>query len=163
MTGTLRILVVGVGGQGVLTAARAIGEAACRAGLDVRVGQLHGMSQRGGSVEATVCIGRGAGHRIGPAQADVVLGLEPLEALRALPRMSRRTVVFVAPEAIVPFSLTTRGAGHPDLEAIVARLWTVAGEVRVVGGPARANVALVAALADSGLLPALREAPGRSP
>ncbi len=54
-----KVLLVGVGGQGVLTAAQILGGAAHHAGLDVVVGQLHGMSQRGGSVECSVLIGPG--------------------------------------------------------------------------------------------------------
>ena len=82
----LAVLVVGVGGQGTLTAARVLGEAAMAEGLPVRLGQLHGMSQRGGSVESTVLIGPGRSAFLPRRGADVILGLEPLELLREIGR-----------------------------------------------------------------------------
>ena len=84
---TLRILIVGVGGQGVLSAARHIGQAALDHGLEARIGQIHGLSQRGGSVESTVVLGPGSTGFVSMGQADVLLALEPLEALRALARV----------------------------------------------------------------------------
>ena len=75
----LRVLCCGVGGQGVLSAARWLGDAAMLDDHEVRVGQLHGMSQRGGSVQATVLIGPGHSSVIGPGEADVLVALEPLE------------------------------------------------------------------------------------
>ncbi|MFH1130352.1 MAG: 2-oxoacid:acceptor oxidoreductase family protein, partial [Pseudomonadota bacterium] len=84
----IKVLIVGVGGQGVLTAAKMLGDAALHAGFGVTVGQLHGMSQRGGSVEAGVLIGEGESSFIEEGAADIVLGFEPLEVLRALPKMS---------------------------------------------------------------------------
>lgn len=157
-----RLLVVGVGGQGVLTGARLVGEAALRAGQDAVVGQLHGMSQRGGSVESTVLVGPGLSTFIGPGQADVVVGLEPIETLRAASRMSARTVVLVNRGRVVPFTLAQQGKPYPELDGVLARIRQHARRVIELDGPAlveasgssRAlNIAMLGALASTGVLP----------
>lgn len=158
----LGILLVGVGGQGVLTAARAIGEAAHGAGLEVRVGQVHGMSRRGGSVEGTVGIGPGESGFLGARTADVVVGFEPLETRRALPRMSRGTRVLCSTGPVVPFGLTLGGGEYPPVERILEEVRRAAAEVREVDGPRVAreaglpralNVVMLGALAALGALP----------
>ncbi len=157
-----KILVVGVGGQGVLTVARMVGDAALAAGLDVRVGQLHGMAQRGGSVEALVLIGPGQSTFIGDGEADVVLGLEPLETLRALPRMRRGTRVVVSAGKVVPFTMVRDGLQYPPLEQVYQQIRAVTSELHVVDGPAlleqaRAprslNICMLGALANLDALP----------
>ncbi|HUU01808.1 MAG TPA: 2-oxoacid:acceptor oxidoreductase family protein [Myxococcota bacterium] len=158
----LRLLVVGVGGQGVLTAARLLGEAAMQADIEVMVGQLHGMSQRGGAVECSVVIGSGKSSYIGTGGADVVMALEPLEALRALPMMSARTRVVVNLGKIVPYSLAIQGKDYPSIAGILASVEETASRPYTVDGPAltghvglpRAlNVVMLGALAGLGLLP----------
>ncbi|MEM0331318.1 MAG: 2-oxoacid:acceptor oxidoreductase family protein, partial [Archaeoglobaceae archaeon] len=78
----LNILVVGVGGQGALTTAHLIARSAMKAGLNVLVAETHGMAQRGGSVEVHVRIGDVHSPLIPDCGADIVLALEPSEALR---------------------------------------------------------------------------------
>jgi len=163
----VRLLVVGVGGQGALTAARFVGEAALGAGLEVMVSQLHGMSQRGGSVECAVLFGAGESAFVGNGEADVVLGLEPLEALRALPRMSPRSKVVLSRGTIVPFPLAQRGESYPPLEGILEQLRAVCPDVVDIDAPALAqeagaprtlNVVMVGALAALDALPVSAEA-----
>ena len=157
-----KILVVGVGGQGVLTVARMLGDAALSMGQDVRVGQLHGMAQRGGSVEALVVLGAGHSAFIGDGEADVVLGVEPLETLRALPRMSSRTHVVLSSGKVVPFTMVREGTQYPPLEDVYDQIREVAPKLHVVDGPAlleRAgaprslNICLLGALAGLDVLP----------
>ena len=131
-----KLLVVGVGGQGVLSAARFIGEAALAAGKEVMVGQLHGMSQRGGSVEATVLVGPGRSSFVGPGEADTVLGLEPLETLRAIGRMSQQTSVVMSTSVIVPPNLTQGGAMYPPVDSMVEQLEGLVADVVWVDGAA---------------------------
>ncbi len=158
----LKLLVVGVGGQGVLTAARLLGEAAMQADLEVMVGQLHGMSQRGGAVECSVVIGSVKSSYIGTGGAGVVLALEPIEALRALPKMSTRTRVVVNLGKIVPFNLVIQGKDYPSVAGILAAIEEAASRPYTIDGPAltgqvglpRAlNVVMLGALAGLGLLP----------
>lgn len=136
-----RLLVVGTGGQGVLTAARCLGEAARASGLAVTLGQLHGMSQRGGAVESSVVIGAAECAFIADGCADVVLGLEPLESLRARPRMSSRTTVVTSISPIRPPGLARTGARYPATGEILLRLQEAAGRVVAVDGAALARAA----------------------
>ncbi len=162
MESPLRLLVVGVGGQGALTAARCLGAAAEAAGLDSRLGQLHGMAQRGGSVESTVVIGPGKSAFIGRGAADILLGLEPLEVLRARERMTPKTRVVMSTGKIVPHTLSQRGESYPDMDGILERVRAVAGELVTVDGPALTeqvgdarslNMLMLGALAGLGALP----------
>jgi indolepyruvate ferredoxin oxidoreductase beta subunit len=157
-----KILVVGVGGQGALSAARFLGEAALEARLPVNVGQLHGMSQRGGSVEASVIIGPGHSSHIGNFEADIVLGLEPLEVLRALPKINPDTRVVTNTGQIVPFSLAIQGVAYPPVErtlekvtAVTQHLVKIDGPaiVKKVGVPRTLNVAMLGGLSGLKLLP----------
>jgi indolepyruvate ferredoxin oxidoreductase beta subunit len=157
-----RLLLMGVGGQGVLTAARTLGEAAMASGLPVRVGPLHRLSQRGGSVESSVVIGPGHTGFVGAKQADVVLGLDPLEAQRALPRMSARTRVVLNRAPVAINSLTVQGLEYPSLEEILAAIGAVTEHVTVVdrralahaaANPRALNVVMLGLLAGLDLLP----------
>jgi indolepyruvate ferredoxin oxidoreductase beta subunit len=157
-----KILVVGVGGQGALSAARFLGEAALETKLQVNVGQLHGMSQRGGSVEASVIIGPGHSSHIGNFEADIVLGLEPLEVLRALPMIKEDTRVVTNTGQIVPFSLAIQGVPYPSVEETLKKVRAVLQHLVEVDGPALTqkvgvprtlNVVMLGALAGLKLLP----------
>ena len=129
-----RLVITGVGGQGVLTVAIMVGDAALRQGENMVVGQLHGMSQRGGSVETTVLIGPGESSFVDAGGAHVVLAFEPLEALRALPFMSGDTRVLVNEGRVVPFPLSMRGLPYPDLDGIFDRIRQVTPHVVTLPG-----------------------------
>lgn len=162
MLGTTRILLAGVGGQGVLTAGRVIGEAVMAAGLPVRVGQLHGMSQRGGSVEATVVAGPGETAFVGQGSCDVLLALEPLEALRAAPRLREGATVWLCTARIVPATLGAADKPYPPLAeieqalrargAVVHRL-DAAALAAQAGDPKAISAVMVGVLAGADCLP----------
>jgi indolepyruvate ferredoxin oxidoreductase, beta subunit len=162
MAGRLKILLVGVGGQGVLTAARHLGEAARLSGRDVVLGQLHGMSQRGGSVESTVLIGYRGSSFIEEGEADIVLALEPLEAKRARPRMRSSTIVLTSTKPVVPLLLSQTGQPYPEIASILDSIRTVTSEViaidgdrivREAGSLRSLNIAMLGALSSLDLLP----------
>ncbi|MEM1597371.1 MAG: indolepyruvate oxidoreductase subunit beta [Pyrobaculum sp.] len=97
------VVVVGVGGQGVLTLARWLGESAMAAGYDVRIAEVHGMSQRGGSVEVHVRFGEEVHAPIvEEGGADYVVAMEALEALRGYKYLSPRGVLVVNKRVIQP-------------------------------------------------------------
>ncbi len=157
-----RLVLAGVGGQGCVTMGRVVGRAALAAGCSARVGELHGLSQRGGSVQVNVVVGPGRTARIEPGQADAIVALEPLEALRALSFAGKGTRVLVNVARIVPFLLTFGGRPYPPAESILASLAAAAGQVTPVdatllaheaGAPKAANVAMLGALAATGVLP----------
>lgn len=106
----MNVVLCGVGGQGVLTMSRAIAEAARNRKLPVFIGETLGMSQRGGSVQSYVRLGEDAvGPLIPEGRADLVVALEALEALRALPLAGQRTVYVVCPLVILPVPSALRG------------------------------------------------------
>ena len=86
----LDIILSGVGGQGILSIAAIIGEAALRKGLHVKQAEVHGMSQRGGDVQSNLRLSSSPIHSdlIPKGKADAILALEPMEALRYLPYRS---------------------------------------------------------------------------
>lgn len=156
------LLIVGVGGQGVLTAAKFLGEAAFRGGFEVSVGQLHGMAQRGGSVECSVLLGPGQSSWVSDRSADAVLGLEPLEVLRAIQKISLNTRVLVNLGQVVPFSLAIQGKNYPPMNDILQQIRDVTANVHVVDGPRLVrqtgvprtlNVVMLGALAGLKILP----------
>jgi indolepyruvate ferredoxin oxidoreductase, beta subunit len=83
MTGTTNILICGIGGQGILKASEIIGDAAMRAGFHVKKSEVHGMAQRGGSVESHVRFGKQVSSPlIAPGSADYLLAFDAEEAQR---------------------------------------------------------------------------------
>ncbi len=162
MAERLRILIAGVGGQGVLSAGRWVADAAFAAGFETVAGQVHGLAQRGGSVRASVVIGPARSWEIPAGGADVLLGLEPLEAVRALPYVSACTRAFTSVHPIPPASLQSRGLPYPDLDALLEPLRAAAGSLLTLDAFALAgeagslrsvNVVMLGVLAGSGLLP----------
>src|SRR5659263_348703 len=92
----LNIMIVGVGGQGTLLASRIIGSAALKAGFEVKVSEVHGMSQRGGSVETYVRLGKNiASPLVDKGQADIIICFEQLEALRFMPYLKKGGTLIV--------------------------------------------------------------------
>lgn len=157
----LGVLLVGAGGQGVLTAARLLGDAAHGAGIPVVVGQLHGMSQRGGSVQCSVLLGAGRSSFL-TGGADVVVGFEPLEVLRVRDQLRADTHVVLNRGTMVPYVLSKAGRTYPPFDDIVAELAAITRHVTVVDGPRllpdagagrTLNVLMLGALAGLGLLP----------
>ncbi|MEM2891829.1 MAG: indolepyruvate oxidoreductase subunit beta [Thermoplasmata archaeon] len=153
---TVDIYLVGVGGQGIITASRIIGDAALMAGKDFLLSETHGMAQRGGSVSCTARLGDVHSPLIPDAQADVILSFELLETLRALPKASKDTVVVASTERIVPLSVSTQRLRYPTLEEVEAevRKWArsfIPVDARMIaeeaGVPMSSNVVMVGALA----------------
>ena len=99
------IVIVGVGGQGTLLASKILGQLAMNNGYDVRVSEVHGMSQRGGSVVTYVRISNDQplySSIVEQGQADIVLAFENLEALRALPYLKKDGTIVINTQEILP-------------------------------------------------------------
>ena len=115
MNDDTNILIVGVGGQGTLLASRIIGQAALASGRDVKVSEVHGMSQRGGSVVTYVRFGRRIDSPlIDKGGADVILSFELLEALRFLEYLKPEGRVIVNAQVIDPMPVVTGAQKYPD-------------------------------------------------
>ena len=124
------ILISSVGGQGGITLARILSNAAMKRGLNVRVGETLGMAQRGGSVSSHVRIGSQVyGPSISRGGANVVLSLEPAEALKAIEYIGKQTKVIVNTAPTVPSSVVLGQSKYPKLDDIVATLKEATDEV----------------------------------
>ncbi len=116
------VLLAGVGGQGVITAANIIANAALIEGYNVITSELHGMAQRGGDVKCAVRIGNVYSPIIPPQTADAIISLEPMEALRNLNVVSKNGIVITDINPIYP-PLTSIGIGkYPSLDDIFERI-----------------------------------------
>ena len=112
---TKNIMIVGVGGQGSLLASRILGAAAMASGYDVKVSEVHGMSQRGGSVVTYVRYGEGvASPVICEGEADVILSFEMLEAARWLPYLRTGGTIVTGTQKINPMPVITGAAKYPE-------------------------------------------------
>lgn len=109
------VIIVGVGGQGTLLASRVLGSAMLSRGVDVKVSEVHGMSQRGGSVVTYVRYGdKVYSPVIEQGEADVVLAFEALEAARFLPWLKPGGTVVVNTQQIDPMPVITGTAAYPE-------------------------------------------------
>lgn len=161
------IVLAGVGGQGTLLAAEALGVAAVKDELNVRVSEIHGMAQRGGAVISTVRIGKEVlAPTVLDGQADVLLGFEPLETLRNLKYASGKTLTIMNTEKIPPTELAAKNTEYPSLDEIVQKVRRFTRNVVLVdaaqlaknaGSRLAQNVVLLGALAGTGKLPVKTE------
>ena len=157
-----RIYFTGVGGQGTLTATKILAQAAMDAGIDVIAGEVHGMAQRGGVVESALLLGGWKAPRLDAGEADIILGFEPLETLRALPYLNEGGVIFSSVDPMPPLSVNLGQAAYPDLSFIESETRKVAAECYLIpcdelgikaGTKLSGNTALLGAVCASGLLP----------
>jgi indolepyruvate ferredoxin oxidoreductase beta subunit len=127
---TVNVMIVGVGGQGTLLASRILGNCVINEGYDVKVSEVHGMSQRGGSVVTYFKYGNEVYSPIvGKGEANVILAFEELEALRAIPYLKKGGKIIVNTQQIDPMPVITGKMEYPT--GIVEKL-QAAGEVVTV-------------------------------
>ncbi len=151
------ILMVGVGGQGIILASDILAAAALEAGFDAKKSEIHGMSQRGGSVSSHVRFG-GTVHSpvIEEGGADVLLSLELMETLRWISYANSGTGFIVLSEKITPANATEYPAGiEEEIRSLApgARFIDPARLVETIGDKKYVNVALCGALAGTLDLP----------
>jgi indolepyruvate ferredoxin oxidoreductase beta subunit len=117
----------------VLLAAEILGTAAVKDELNVRVSEIHGMAQRGGAVVSTVRIGAAVrAPTVLDGHADVLLGFEPLETIRNLKYVSRKTLVIMNPEKIPPTELAAKNLKYPSLEEVKQKISCFTEKIIVV-------------------------------
>ncbi|NPA90764.1 MAG: indolepyruvate oxidoreductase subunit beta [Chloroflexi bacterium] len=152
----LNFLVVGVGGQGVLLTSNVLSEAGLMLGLDVKKSEVHGMSQRGGSVNSHVRWGPEVfSPLIGKGEVDVLLSLERLETLRYLDLLHPESIVIADPHPIYPITVSAGKRVYPEEEdvrswvaQVVRQVYWVPGTqlAQDLGNAKAANMVLVGAL-----------------
>lgn len=115
MTETKNIMIVGVGGQGTLLTSRILGGLAIQAGYDVKISEVHGMAQRGGSVVTYVRYGKSVAEPIvEEGQADVLIAFERMEALRYAHFLKKDGVLIINDQRIDPMTVVTGAASYPE-------------------------------------------------
>ena len=151
---TKNIMIVGVGGQGTLLTSRVLGKLATQAGYDVKLSEVHGMAQRGGSVVTFVRFGGKVAEPIVEAgQADVLIAFERLEALRYLHFLKKDGVVVVNDLRIDPITVVTGAAAYPDniIHTLKQVRRTIAvkatEEAKKLGAPKTFNIIVLGAAA----------------
>ncbi|MEA4893261.1 MAG: indolepyruvate oxidoreductase subunit beta [Peptococcaceae bacterium] len=108
------VLIAGVGGQGTVLASKILGLVAMKAGLDVKQSEIHGMSQRGGSVVTHVRYGEKVNSPLVPvAGANVIMAFEELEALRYLPYLKKGGLMIANKQQMLPMPVITGAAEYP--------------------------------------------------
>lgn len=159
---TKRLIIVAVGGQGNLLASKVLGEAALAAGIPVHMSEIHGMAQRGGVVESAVVIGNARSNIISDGEADILLGFEPAETLRALGKCHAETVVITNLAPLPPFTVAIGRGIYPDLEQIQTLIrertrrliaFDAVALAKKAGNVMTLNMVLLGALLQTGLLP----------
>ena len=138
-----------VGGQGILSIATVIGEAALKENLNIKQAEVHGMSQRGGDVQSNLRISSDpiASDLIPKGCADLIISLEPMEALRYLPYLAKDGWIVTNTEPFVNIP------NYPAIEDINAELAKIANVIKVdvdaiakeAGNPRGANIVLLGA------------------
>ena len=159
---TTRLIIVAVGGQGNLLASKVIGEAALLADVPVRMSEIHGMAQRGGVVESAIIFGDAQSTIISDGEADVLVGFEPLESLRALNKCNANTVVITSLAPLSPFTVTTGSSVYPALSELqelirqkTAKLivFDAAALAKEAGNVMSVNMVLLGALIQTATVP----------
>jgi indolepyruvate ferredoxin oxidoreductase beta subunit len=151
-------LLAGVGGQGTILASRILASAGLELGYDVKTAEVHGMAQRGGSVESHVRWGEKVySPLVEHGMADYLIGFEMLETARWLTYLNKNSVTFINRFRIPPLLVTLGKARYPSEKEIESLLQSRGGKVKWLsaddmakdaGNPAMAGVVLLGALSN---------------
>ncbi len=158
MMDPINIVITGVGGQGNVLASQILGRAALKQGFKTTIGETFGLSQRGGGVMSHIRLSEknNYGPLIPPNMAHIIVGLEPLEALRILPEYGNEDTLFVVnARPIYPLNVIAGDVKYPDPEWIRQILiesgkrlfWLEATQLALeLGGPIMLNMIMLGAL-----------------
>ena len=157
------ILIAGVGGQGVILISELLGNAAVEDGINVRGSEVLGMAVRGGPVVSIIRLGSDVyGPLIPAGKGDILIALEPSEALRNSVHLSPSSTVILNTETIVPFTVPLGQSTYPDLDEIVARLNKISSRIISInakkmaieaGSAQSANMVMLGSAFGAGQLP----------
>ena len=156
----MNIMIVGVGGQGTLLASRILGNTVINEGYDVKVSEVHGMSQRGGSVVTYVKFGdKVYSPIIDKGEADIILAFEMLEAYRALPFLKKGGKMLVNTQKMDPMPVITGAMEYPEniLEKLDEKVELTCVDAlkyaMQAGNPRAVNVVLIGVMAKNTDIP----------
>jgi indolepyruvate ferredoxin oxidoreductase, beta subunit len=162
-TKELNIIICGTGGQGVVLLSELLGSAAVRDGIAVKGSEVLGMAQRGGSVFSNIRLGGDALAPLTPeGKVDVIIAVEPSEALRNIQFLVKGGVVVLNSRTVLPFTVFLGKSGYPSPKQIQAGLSKVTDKIitldatataQAAGSLQAANVVMLGALYGTGLMP----------
>jgi indolepyruvate ferredoxin oxidoreductase beta subunit len=161
-----RLIIVAVGGQGNLLSSRVLGEAALLAKVPVRMSEIHGMAQRGGVVESALVFGDAKSTIISDGEADVLVGFEPSETLRALNKCNSKTIVITNLAPLPPFTVAIGKGIYPDLDELQTIIKSKTSKLiafdaialaKKAGNVMSVNMVLLGALLQTSILPLTSE------
>ena len=161
-----RLVIVAVGGQGNLLASSVLGEAAMLTEIPLHMSEIHGMAQRGGVVESALVFGDAVSTIISDGEADVLVGFEPSETLRALNKCNLNTVVITNLAPLMPFTVNIGQGVYPDLKELQKLIqaktdkliaFNAAELAKEAGNVLGVNMVLLGALIQTGVLPLTTE------
>jgi len=165
---TVNVAIAGVGGQGVLTLAEILAKATLAEGLNVRVGEIHGMAQRGGHVVCTVRIGDDAsGPVIDAGAADLLVGFEPVETLREIHLVKKGGYVLMSSHIQYPVAVSMGKAEYPDHKDILVSLQKFTDKIIEIdaqkiaieaGSPRSLNMVMFGGIIGTNLVPISKDA-----
>ncbi len=163
----INIIICGTGGQGVVLVSELLGGAAVRGGVSVKGSEVLGMAQRGGSVFSNLRLG---GDVIAPmtpeGKCDVLIAVEPSEALRNIQYLTKGAVVVLNTTTVMPYTVYLGQSGYPTQDQIIEKLKKVtdriitmdaSGLAKEAGSLQAANVVMLGALFGTGLMPVKEE------
>ena len=158
MKDTINFLIAGVGGQGIILASDVLVNVGLAAGYQAKQAEVHGMSQRGGSVTSYVRWGKVVySPLVGKGEVDVFLAFEKVEAMRYLTQLRSGALALINMETIMPVTVTTAGQTYPSDETLRNTISQVTNRVTYLdaaaiavdlGNPRVANVILLGALSE---------------
>lgn len=165
MKESYNLIITGVGGQGNVLSSQIIGQALVEKGYFVTIGETYGASQRGGSVMSHIRVSsqKQLSPLIPRGKADIVVGLEPVEALRVLTVYGNpQTVVLSNTRPIYPVDVTSGDERYPEteeiqkaLESLSRKIYSIAATEKAMemGSPILGNMIMIGALLELNLLP----------
>ena len=162
------VILIGVGGQGILTLLEIVGNAALKQGYEVKTAEVHGLSQRFGSIQAHLRFGKQIfSPLVMKNDADLIIALEPLEALRALKYASEKTTFLLNKYAIPPSIIYITNERYPTFEEIENEIkkisekiyWVEATKksIEMFGSAISTNIAILAFALKLNLIPISKE------
>ncbi|MGC8610198.1 MAG: indolepyruvate oxidoreductase subunit beta [Thermoplasmata archaeon] len=158
----INVKLVGVGGQGVVSAGIILGEAASKRNINVVMSEIHGMAQRGGIVSVDIRFGEVYGPISPDNDIDILVGFEILETIRALKYTNENTYIIMNNEKIVPFTSNILKIGYPNVEDYIKNRKNFfaidAVEIAKKAGSYKAvNIVMIGAVSALNILPIKNE------
>ena len=148
------IYICGIGGQGIIKTSIVIGETAIHNDMNVVMSEIHGMSQRGGVVSTELKIGDNESPIIQEGGADLILSFEPVEALRALHKSNKDSIIVTNTSPVLPSTINQQDVDYPEVDTIIKELESKVSKVYAInankmakdaGHPLSMNMAMLGA------------------